>query len=71
VSGDQPGLPGFALCCGWNHCTEDALCGLRHRGDGTVVNTCRGHFRDHKGREFGPEDERAIAAEKGGVDATQ
>jgi hypothetical protein len=43
--------------CGWNDCGKPSVCGLRAIPHGFVVNVCRVHFKELKGREFGSESE--------------
>jgi len=49
--GLQPPLPRM-LKCGWNDCPNDAVCALRNKELGVIVNTCYEHYTIVTGKEF-------------------
>ena len=48
-------VTGTTLLCGFSVCSEPSVCGLRHPEHGFVINVCRKHFHEMKGRDFGSE----------------
>lgn len=56
---EQVPLAGFPFACSFTDCQEDAVCGLRHKGEGEPehrINVCAPHFKNMTGRDWKPSE---------------